>query len=325
MDDGTVRRRDWRLSRLRAAHPAQHRAALGGRDDARRIWRQGAPRVVHRDVAGGAGRLQSGNPSLLQRCRRAGARERCAARRERERSRRLRSALRRQRCRVHRRLDRRLGQHAARGRRPVHHRRSQIGPHGRSDRARRRCGDDVALDRHLLGRSGARIQGLAGGRPAAARAVRQSGLDEAERDRALFGSEGVDTDRFPRRTSRVPRALCLSCVHLQSAARKRGRRTAIPHRRRRRAAVDARSAATRSISRHMVRLQRRTCDLSRPAARSIGKWCSEECDSRRWRWAGTDRLPAWAERHDSRTITRRARVPRSTRGPVRTGQSSSSA
>ena len=38
---------------------------------------------------------------------------------------------------------------------------------------------------------------------------------------------------------------------------------------------------------------------------------------------GADRLPAWAERHNSRTITRHARVPRLPRGPVRTGQSSS--
>ena len=63
---------------------------------------------------------------------------------------------------------------------------------------------------------------------------------------------------------------CLSCVHLQSAARKREHCPAIPHRRRRHAAVEARSAAARSISRHMVRHQRRTCDLSRPAARSSG-------------------------------------------------------
>ena len=51
---------------------------------------------------------------------------------------------------------------------------------------------------------------------------------------------------------------------------KRGRGAAIPHCRHRPAAVQACRAATRTLSRHMVRHERRTCDLSRPAARSIG-------------------------------------------------------
>ena len=83
-----------------------------------------------------------------------------------------------------------------------------------------------------------------------------------------------------------------------------------------RAAVPKRAhSCHRSTTRRSHRCRLRSIAWQRDKARQ----------SRSSRWARTGRLPAWAERHDSRKLTRHARVPRSPRGPVRTGQSSSSA
>ena len=59
--------------RLRAAHPAEHRAALRGRHHARRIRRPGAPAVVASRRCRPCGTSTRGDPSLLPACCRTAA------------------------------------------------------------------------------------------------------------------------------------------------------------------------------------------------------------------------------------------------------------
>ena len=89
--------------------------------------------------------------------------------------------------RLHRRLVRRLGRPGRAARSTSSSPRTARRPAARSDRPRRAGDPRLPLAGHLLQRRGDRLQHLQGSRAAAARALRQPDLDEAQRDRPLLG------------------------------------------------------------------------------------------------------------------------------------------